>query len=160
VYFPRVLLPASAVIGSLLDLAIASIILFGLLFYYQVPITPAIALLPFILLLMVLFTLGVGMLLAALNVNFRDVKHALPFVVQLWLFASPVIYPISMVPAQYQWLVSLNPMVGIIESTRAVIGDNPLPWGALGISCIGAVIAITLGFFYFERTERRFADVI
>ncbi len=160
VYFPRVLLPAAAVIGSLLDLAIASLILIGLLIYYSVPFTTGLLLIPFVLLLMVLFTIGTGMFLAALNVNFRDIKHALPFVVQLWLFASPVVYPISMVPEKYQLIVSLNPMVGIIESTRALIAGRAIPWDALGISCVGIVIVLCLGFWYFERTERRFADVI
>lgn len=160
VYFPRILLPASAVAGALLDLAIASIVLFGLIAYYHVPITPQLALLPLVLLLLVLFTLGAGQWLAALNVNYRDIKHALPFVVQLWFFASPVVYPISMVPEAYRWIVSLNPMTGIIETTRAIIAGNAIPWQSLGFSAvlIGAVFAI--GLWYFERTERRFADVI
>jgi lipopolysaccharide transport system permease protein len=160
VYFPRVLLPASAVIGCLLDLAIASLILFALLFYYDVALTAGLLLLPLVLMLLMLFTLGAGMLLAALNVNYRDIKHALPFVVQLWMFASPVVYPISMVPAKFQWIVSLNPMVGIIETTRALVAGKPLPWDALGVSCTCIVAVLIVGFWYFERTERRFADVI
>jgi lipopolysaccharide transport system permease protein len=160
VYFPRVLLPAAAVIGSLLDLAIASVILFALLFYYDVALTPMLALLPFVLVLLVLFTIGTGMLLAALNVNYRDIKHALPFVVQLWLFASPVVYPISMVPEAYRWIVSLNPMVGIIETTRALIAGSAIPVDSLVVSCAGIAFVLVLGFWYFERTERRFADVI
>lgn len=160
VYFPRILLPAAAVIGSLLDLAIASVLLFGLLVFYQTPLTPGLALLPFILMLLVLFTLGVGQFLAALNVNYRDIKHALPFVVQLWLFASPVVYPISMVPERYRWLASLNPMAGIIETTRAVIADRAIPWQSLEISCLVTVMVLILGLWYFQRTARRFADVI
>lgn len=160
VYFPRVLLPASAVIGALLDLAIASLILIGLLFYYDVPFNAGLLLLPAVLGLLVLFTLGVGMLLGALNVNYRDIKHALPFIVQLWMFASPVVYPISMVPEKFQWVVSLNPMVGIIEATRALVANNPIPWNALAVSCAAIVAMLMVGFWYFERTERRFADVI
>jgi lipopolysaccharide transport system permease protein len=160
VYFPRILLPASAVIAPLLDLAIASVILFGLLLVYDVAFTPALALLPLILLLLVVFTLGVGQFFAALNVNYRDVKHALPFLVQLWMFASPVVYPISMVPPDYQWLLSLNPIAGIIEATRAIIGGRPLPWELLGTSSVVTLLVFVLGIWYFHRTARRFADVI
>lgn len=160
VYFPRILLPAAAVIGSLLDLAIASVLLFGFLVFYQTPLSSGLALLPFVLILLVLFTLGVGQFLAALNVNYRDIKHALPFIVQLWLFASPVVYPMSMVPERYQWLASLNPMAGIIEATRALIADRAIPWQSLGISCVVTFVVLILSFWYFQRTARRFADVI
>lgn len=160
VYFPRILLPAAAVIGALIDLAIASIIFFALMIYYQMPMTAGLLLLPAVLLLLILFTLGVGQFLAALNVNYRDIKHALPFVVQLWMFASPVVYPVSMVPEKFHWLVNLNPISGIIEATRALIVGKPLDWGALGLAGVGTLAILLLGFWYFERTERRFADVI
>jgi len=160
VYFPRILLPAAAVIGSLLDLAIASVILFGLLVFYEMPFSPGLALLPLVLILLVVCTLGFGQLFAALNVNYRDIKHALPFFVQLWMFASPVVYPMSMVPERYHWLVSLNPIVGIIETTRALISGRPVPWEWLGVSCVGTVLVFILGVWYFQRTARRFADVI
>jgi lipopolysaccharide transport system permease protein len=88
------------------------------------------------------------------------VKHALPFLVQLWFFASPVVYPLSMVPERYQWLVALNPLTGIIETTRALLGSRPVPWEVLGISCTVTVVVYFLGLRYFQRTERRFADVI
>ena len=160
VYFPRILLPASVVIAALLDLAIASLILFGLLLYHQIPLTPGLFLLPLILTLLLVFTLGVGQLFAALNVNYRDIKHALPFFMQLWMFASPVVYPVSMVPEEYHWLVSLNPVTGIIEATRAIIVGNPVPWDWLGISCVVSVAVFVVGIWYFHRTARRFADVI
>lgn len=160
VYFPRILLPAASVIGSLLDLAIASVILIGLLVYYGVALTSGLALLPLFLGLLVVFTLGVGQLLAALNVNYRDIKHALPFLVQIWMFASPVVYPMSMVPDRYQWLVSLNPIAGIIEATRAVISGRPVPWEWLGVSAAMTVVVLVFGLWYFQRTARRFADVI
>lgn len=160
VYFPRILLPAAAVIGALIDLAIASIIFFALMFYYEMPITAGLLLLPAVLAMLVLFTLGVGQYLAALNVNYRDIKHALPFVVQLWMFASPVVYPVSMVPENFRWLVNLNPISGIIEATRALIMGKPLDWGSLGLAAAGTLVILILGFWYFERTERRFADVI
>jgi lipopolysaccharide transport system permease protein len=160
VYFPRILLPAAAVIGSLLDLCIASVILFGLLIFYQVPLAPELGILPIVLVLLVVFTLGMGQLVAALNVNYRDIKHALPFVVQLCFFASPVLYPISLVPEHYQWMVSLNPMAGIIETTRALIAGRAAPWDSLGMACAVSATVFVFGLYYFQRTARRFADVI
>ena len=160
VYFPRILLPAASVIGALLDLAIASIILIGLLLFYGVQLTPGLALLPLFLGILVLFTLGVGQLLAALNVNYRDIKHALPFIVQIWMFASPVVWPVSMIPERYQWLASLNPIAGIIEATRAVISGRPVPWDWVSLSAVIALLLFAWGLWYFQRTARRFADVI
>jgi lipopolysaccharide transport system permease protein len=160
VYFPRILLPAAGVIASVLDLAIASVILVGLIAFYQVPLTLPLLFVPLVLVLLIVFALGVGQFLAALNVNYRDVKHALPFLVQLWFFASPVVYPLSMVPERYQWLIALNPLTGIIETTRALLADRPVPWEALWISCTVIVLVYVFGLRYFQRTERRFADVI
>lgn len=160
VYFPRILLPAAGVIASVLDLAIASVILLGLLVFYQVPWTPRLLFLPPVLLLLIVFAMGAGQFLAALNVNYRDVKHALPFLVQLWFFASPVVYPLSMVPERFQWLVALNPLTGIIETSRALLVGRPVPWEALGIACAATAAVYVLGLAYFQRTERRFADVI
>jgi lipopolysaccharide transport system permease protein len=160
VYFPRILLPAAGVISSVLDLAIAFVVLLGLIAFYQVPITAKLAFLPLVLSLVIAFAMGAGQFVAALNVNYRDVKHALPFLVQLWFFASPVVYPMSMVPERYQWLVSLNPLTGIIETSRALLADRPVPWEALAISCAVIVVVFVLGLWYFQRTERRFADVI
>jgi lipopolysaccharide transport system permease protein len=160
IYFPRILLPAAAVMGSLLDLAIASIILIGLLAFYQVPLSFNLALLPFVLVLLVLFTLGVGQFLAALCVHYRDVKHALSFLVQLWFFASPIVYPISMVPENYRWLAMLNPIAGIVETSRALIAGRAIPWEALSISCAVMVVVFVVGAWYFQRAESRFADVI
>lgn len=160
VYFPRILLPAAGAVSSVLDLAIASVILVGLMIFYQVPSTPQLLFLPLVLALLIVFALAAGLFLAALNVNYRDVKHALPFLVQLWFFASPVVYPLSMVPERYQWLVSLNPLTGIIETSRALLVGRPVPWGALSVSFGVIVVVLILGLWYFQRTERRFADVI
>jgi lipopolysaccharide transport system permease protein len=154
VYFPRILLPAASVIGALLDLAIASVILIGLLLFYGVALSPGLALLPVFLGLLVLFTLGAGQLLAALNVNYRDIKHALPFIMQIWMFASPVVWPMSMVPERYQWLVSLNPIAGIIEATRAVISGRPIPWDWVSVSATMALLLFVWGVWYFQRTAR------
>ena len=160
VYFPRILLPAAGVIAAVLDLAIASVILVGLVIYYKVPLGPQLLFLPLVLVLLIVFAMGAGQLLAALNVNYRDVKHALPFFVQLWFFASPVVYPISMVPERYRWVVSLNPLTGVIETSRALLAGRPVPWEALTISSGLIVATFLLGLWYFQHTERRFADVI
>ena len=147
-------------VGALLDLAIASVILLVLLVVYQMPLTWNLLFLPLAFVLLVMFTLSIGQFLAALSVNYRDIKYALPFVVQMWFFASPVIYPLSMVPKKFQWVPSLNPMVGIIELVRALVADRPIPWQALGVSVAVTVVAMCLGLLYFNRTERRFADVV
>ena len=145
VYFPRLFLPASSVFSGLVDLLISSVIFVGLLFYYRVEWSPAFLLFPLVFLLLSLFVLGTGLFLSALNVNFRDVKHVIPFLVQLWFFASPVVYPTSMVPDRYQSVVATNPMVGIIEMCRALVSGGELPWQALGISCLVTVIMLTFG---------------
>jgi homopolymeric O-antigen transport system permease protein len=160
VYFPRILLPSAAVAGAVLDLAIASVILLVLLVVYQMPLTWHLLLLPCALALLVLFTFSIGQFLAALCVNYRDIKYALPFIVQMWFFASPVVYPLSMVPEQYRWVPSLNPMVGVIELVRALVADRPIPWQSLGVSGAITLVALVFGLWYFNNTERRFADVI
>jgi homopolymeric O-antigen transport system permease protein len=160
VYFPRILLPGGSVLAALLDLMIASLILMGMLIYYQMPLTYGLLLLPGILLLLVIFAFAVGLSLAALNVSYRDVRYALPFLVQLWFFASPIVYPLSMVPKDYSWVVSLNPMVGVIESTRAIVADRAIPWDAVAVSGGATVVLLLIGLWYFNFAERRFADVI
>jgi homopolymeric O-antigen transport system permease protein len=160
VYFPRILLPTAGVIATVLDLAIASVILAGLAIYYRAPLTPQLLLMPLVLGALIVFALGTGQFLAALNVNYRDVRHALPFLMQLWFFSSPVVYPISMVPAEYRWLVALNPLAGIIEASRALLVGRPVPWGTLAVSCVLIAVIYLLSLVYFQRTERRFADVI
>jgi lipopolysaccharide transport system permease protein len=160
VYFPRILLPAAGVISSVLDLAIAFVLLLGLVVFYEVPLAPPLAFLPLVLCLLIAFAMGAGQLLAALNVNYRDVKHALPFVVQLWFFATPIVYPMSMVPEGYRWLLSVNPLTGIIETSRAVLAGRPVPWDALLISSAVIAVVFVAGLWYFQRSERRFADVI
>lgn len=160
VYFPRILLPAAAVTGALIDLIIATVILVFLMMFQGVQLTISLLWMPVVFLLLLVFTLGTGQFLAALNVNYRDVKHALPFMIQLWFFASPVVYPVSMVPEAYRWIVSLNPMTGVIETTRALVADRPVPWDVLSVSVACALVVFVIGLWYFQRTERRFADVI
>ena len=161
VYFPRLIIPASAVLGCLVDFVIASALMWVLLAAYGIP--PSIGLLvwPLSVGLLVLLALGSGMFLAALNVTYRDIKYALPFAIQMLLFVTPVIYPTSIVPERYRPLLALNPLAGIIEACRAsVLPSQPIDWGQLGVSAVVTLLILALGTAYFRRTERSFADVI
>lgn len=116
---------------------------------------------PFLAALLMVFTSGLGMLLAAMTVKYRDVKYALPFVVQLGLFITPVIYPITFVPARFRVWMQFNPLAGIIEAFRATIsGEQQFPWQSLGVSVVLTLVTLVIGFLYFVRTERSFADIV
>lgn len=161
VYFPRAALPVSASISGLVDLFIASTVLVGMMAYYSVSFSLELLLLPVLIVPLVLMSLGVGMILASLNVKYRDVKHVIPFVIQLWLFVTPIIYARSIVPENLLFLTSLNPMTGIIEAFRAaLLPTRAIDWELLGLSCLITLGVFLVGMFYFKRTERAFADVI
>jgi lipopolysaccharide transport system permease protein len=160
VYFPRIYIPAGAVGAGLLDFAIASVLLVPMLIYYEVTITWRVILLPAFALLATLLALGVGMWLAALNVRYRDVRYAIPFLVQLWLFASPVIYPASIVPARWKWLLAVNPVTGVIEGFRASILGKEFDVPTIVSSVIVTSLILVFSFFAFRRVEDSFADVV
>lgn len=160
VYFPRIIMPAAAVGSGLLDLGIAFVIQIALSIYYGIPVRAAILMIPVIVLLTTLFALAVGLWMSALNVKYRDVRFALPFLIQLWMFATPVIYPASLVPARYRWLLSLNPMTGFIEAFRSSLFDRPFDWTALALSTAMTVAVLVYAAFSFRRMEMRFADVV
>lgn len=162
VYFPRLIIPAAAVLACSVDFAVASLVLIGMFLYFNVLLTPALLwTVPLFLLTTGLaFSMGLG--LSALNVNYRDVRHALPFVLQLWMYATPIVYPTSIVPSAWRPVLALNPMVGVIDGFRwALVGvGSPPEWSSLLLS-----VTVTLGIFiaaaqYFSRTERSFADTI
>ncbi len=161
IYFPRLLLPFSGVLSPVVDFAIALVILVALMIYFSFAPAVTILLLPVFLILQLMLALGVGLWLSAVNVEYRDVRYVIPFLVQLWLFASPVIYSITWVPERYRTLYGVvNPMVGIIEGFRwAILGMQPP-----GYTLIGSVVIIGLlllsGAFYFRRREKGFADVV
>jgi lipopolysaccharide transport system permease protein len=161
VYFPRLVLPGAAVLSGLLDLGLSLAVLLGIMAYYG--ITPGLALLalPLLLLLAAATALGVGLWLAALNVKYRDVRHTLVFLTQLWLFASPVAYATSLVPEGWRAVYALNPMVGVIDGTRWALLDVGEPPG-LTLAVSGAVVVAILvgGLYYFRRLERSFADLV
>lgn len=160
VYFPRIVIPIAAVGARLVDLAIAAVIFVCLTIYYGVEITRSIAMFPVILILVVLLTLGIGILTSAVNVRYRDVGVVLPVTLQLGLYASPVIYPSTLVPEQWQWLYSLNPMVGIIGNFRAALFGTGFDWSALSVSVAITFVLLVIAVYTFRRVEKSFADFI
>jgi lipopolysaccharide transport system permease protein len=161
VYFPRVIVPASSALSCLLDLGIASSVLFGMMVYYRIPPTWDLLLLPVLAVPMVLLALGLGMIFSSLNVKYRDIRHILPFVIQIWLFMTPVIYPTSIIPERFRALIGFNPAGGIIEAFRAcVIPTRQVDWQLLGISVAMTMFIFAVGMVYFRKTEENFADII
>lgn len=160
VYFPRFIMPLSGILSPLVDFFIAFIIFILLMIYYHLLPTTSVILLPVFVFLAVLSSLSVGIWLSALNVKYRDFQYTVPFLVQIWLFASPVVYPASMIPEPYRLLYGLNPMVGVIEGFRWVLlGTNP-PSTLIAVSFGVMVILLVSGLFYFRRMEQYFADVV
>lgn len=161
VYFARVLLPVSAVLAGLADFAVAAGILFVMMFGYGiVPTWKALWVLPLIL-LVILTAVAVSLWLSALNALYRDVRYAVPFLLQFWMFASPVAYPASLVPERWRWLYGINPMAGVIEGFRwALAGAGPGPGPLLAVSAFVVLVVLVAGFFYFQRMERTVADVV
>ena len=160
VYFPRAFIPAAAVGAGLVDLSVASVVLVGLVAYYGVHPTAWLLLLPAFILLTVLLALGVGMIVSAATVKYRDLRHALPFLIQLWMFASPVIYPASVVPERWRWALALNPLTGIIEGFRAALVGRAPRWPWVAASALTTVLLLFASLYAFRRIEDTFADVI
>jgi len=160
VYFPRMLIPAASVGAGLVDLGVAFLLLIVLCFYYGVALTLNILLLPLFVLMMALLALGVGLLSAAVTVKYRDLRHALPFLIQLWMFASPVIYPTNIVPERWKWLVIINPVAGIIEGFRASLTGRPFDWVHVSISAVITLAVLVCSVYIFRRFEDTFADVV
>ena len=160
VYFPRLIVPAAAMLAGLVDFLLAFLILVLLMFYYRVTLTVQILFLPVLILLTALFSLGIGTWMSALNVKYRDVRFALPFLIQLWLFVSSVILPSTSIPPKWRWLIMLNPMSGIIEGYRSALLGLPFDWPALGIASALTVVVLLYAIYAFGRVERSFADII
>jgi lipopolysaccharide transport system permease protein len=160
VYFPRLLIPAAAVGAGLLDFAIASALLIGLLVYYGFAVTWSYLMLLPLVVLGTLLALGVGIWQSALNVKYRDVRYALPFIIQVWMFVSPIIYPSSLVPEEWRWVMVLNPVTGVVEGFRSALFGHAFNWAALGYSTAFSVILLVYASFAFRRTERSFAELV
>ncbi len=161
VYFPRLIIPLAPTLSGLVDFAISFVLLLGLMLYYGVLPTPAVLLLPLFVVFALLAALAVALWLSALNAIYRDVRYTIPFLTQFWLFATPIAYPSTIVPAQWQWVYGLNPMVGVIEGFRwTLLGMDQPPWPAMGASFLVVTVLLIGGLFYFRRMEKTFADVV
>jgi lipopolysaccharide transport system permease protein len=161
VYFPRLIIPASAALSGLIDFFIAITVLGALMIFYQFLPGWGVLLLPVLVGLTFICAMGVGLWLSALNVQYRDIRYVIPFLVQIWLFLSPVIYPVSIVSQKYQWLLALNPMGGVINAYRAsLLGHQPINGLLLSISTLIILSVFLSGLYYFRRMEKSFADVI
>ena len=161
IYFPRLILPAAISLANLIDFLIGSVFLLGFIAYYRVPIGWHLMLWPLLVVLLMLLAFGISTWVAAINVKYRDVQHALPFVVQLLMFFSPIIYPSNLIPERFQWLIALNPLTGIIEGFRYVMApDRPYDWAQLQISVAVTLVVFGAGVAYFRSADREFADVI
>lgn len=164
VYFPRIIIPAAAVLAGLVDFAVAFLVMVLLLVGYRVPPTAGLLLLPVLVLLTSLLAMGVGTLLSSLNVQYRDIRYVIPFLVTFWMFATPIIYPLSMMTGLYRRLLLLNPMTGIIEAYRVALlgGLNGarFDWTSLGISVLMTGIVFLVALRHFRQTEKAFADIV
>ena len=161
VYFPRLLIPLSAIAAGILDFLIAAVVLVGMMAYYRIMPSSHVCLFPLFVVLAVVAALGVGLWFSALNVRYRDVSHALPFVTQIWLFATPVVYPSSLVPESWRHWMGLNPMTSVVEGFRwAILGVEGIHAFTIALSGIVASVVLASGLYYFRRMERTFADVV
>lgn len=161
VYFPRLIVPLAAVIAGLIDFAIAFIVLIGMMLFYGIVPTSAVWMIPIFVLLAAVTALAVGLWLSALNVKYRDVRYAIPFLIQFWLFATPIAYPSSLVPEKWQTFYALNPMVGVVEGFRwALLGKGQMPGLMLTVSVLAVTLLLVSGLYYFVRVEDTFADLV
>jgi lipopolysaccharide transport system permease protein len=161
VYFPRLVIPLSSVLAGVVDFAIAFVVLLGLMAYYGIRPTAAIVWLPLFLLLAVATALSVGLWMSSLNVKYRDVRYTIPFLTQLWMFATPVAYPSSLIPRPWRAWFGLNPMAGVVEGFRwALLGKTGAPGALIWVSVAAVLLLLTGGLFYFRRTETTFADIV
>lgn len=160
VYFPRMIIPGAATLAALMDFLIGLGVLALLMIWYGVPPHATLALIPLLVALTTILALGVGMFLAALTVQFRDVRYALPFLIQFWMFATPIIFPSRIVPVGWRWALTLNPMAGIIENFRAALFGRAIAWSSLAVSAAMAAAILAYAAYSFRRFERKFADLI
>lgn len=161
VYFPRLTIPIAAVLSGAVDFGLALIVLLGMMLFYGITPTLNVFWLPFLLLLALITSLGVGLWLSAMNVQFRDIRYTVPFITQIWLFASPIAYPSSLLSEPWRTLYGINPMVGVVEGFRwALLGTNTAPGPIILVSSLVALALLVSGAFYFCRMEKTFADVV
>ena len=160
VYFPRMIIPVASVCACLIDLAVAFPMLFGLMLYYRIGLTAKFMFLIPLLLLITLLAIAVGTWLSALNVKYRDVKFAIPFLVQVWMLVSPIAYPASVVPGRWRWLYFLNPVAGIIGGYRAALFGQSFDWESIGIASAVTTLLLVYSTLQFRKMEKSFADIV
>jgi lipopolysaccharide transport system permease protein len=161
IYFPRIFMPAGILVAGCVDLAISIVILLAIVLIWGLTPSLAILSLPLLIAIAAAAGLGTSTALSAINVRFRDVRYVIPFAIQLWLFATPVVYPSSLLSEPWRTLSAINPMVGVVEGFRwATLGTGNAPWELIGISAVSAVVLFLAGLAYFDRVERRFADYV
>ena len=161
IYFPREILPLSAIFSRLVDFAIAALVYLALMIYYQIPVYSTIIYLPILLIIQLILATGIGLLGAAMSVFLRDISFAIPLVMQIWMYATPIIYPISKVPETWLPIYLLNPMAGIIVAYRQILLHGETPNLAyLGISVVLSTLLCVIGFVYFKRLEMAMADIV
>lgn len=160
IYFPRIIIPVSPVIAGLLDFLLSFVVMILMMILYKIRLTLNFFIIPLLILMMILTACGIGMWASALGIQYRDVRNAMHFLITLMMYASPVVWPISILPEKIRLFYAIYPMAGVIEGFRAaLIGKNPIPWDLIGIGGLSALILCISGIFYFQRMERNFADV-
>jgi lipopolysaccharide transport system permease protein len=160
VYFPRLIVPMTPVLAGLVDFVIAFFVLGAMMIGYGIAPTANVTFLPLLIILMMLTAMGMGMWLSSMAIQYRDVNHAIQFIVQIFMYAAPVVWPASLIPDQYRLIYGLYPMAGVIEGFRsALIDTNPMPWDLIGMGALSAIVIAISGALYFRRMERVFADV-
>ena len=160
VYFPRLVIPCAAVCAALVDFAIASVVLVAMMKWYGLGFGRGLLMTPPLVIVAALLAMAVGMWTSALNVKYRDVRYALPFMIQVWMFLTPIIYPASIVPAKWRWLLALNPLTGVIEGFRSALFGREFHWLNLAGSAALTLAALIYAAYAFRRMERQFADII
>lgn len=160
VYFPRLVLPFASMIAGLVDISIGFVILLALIIIFGVPLSVTVLIAPLFILIAAFLTLGIGTLCSALNVRFRDVKFALPFALQIWMFASPIFYPLDILSERARWAISFNPLTGILSGFRSALFGLDFDWAAIGVSAVITLGVVLFALFIFKRMEDDFADLI
>lgn len=160
VYFPRVIVPLSAVIAGLMDLLVASVFLLAMMIYFKSGVSLNLLMLPILILVMTLLAVSLGLWLAGLNVKYRDAGQALPFLIQLGFFASPIIYPVSLLPEKWRWVMAINPVTGLIEGFRASLFGTPFDWLSLILAAVVSLGLLAYATYAFKQMEDEFADVM
>lgn len=160
VYFPRLIIPMAAIGAGLVDFAISFCVMLCLMVWYGVAFTPTMLLIPLFTVAALLTALGVGTLLSALVIAYRDFRYVIGFLIQLWMFASPVAYPLHVIPERYQLIYAINPMVGVIAGFRSAVLGDALRWDCVAVSTLSTLVALIIGLLYFRKIERRFADIV